>query len=1021
MRKAQLPDEFPQDTPLSTFKGNPSYTMIYTVEDHHVQPKVIKLTAEIHLFIKNIYEKIAVIKRQLNESQRGDLDYFRAALAIVDLMALYSENIKLHYRVGADLISIVVMLMYKFSESVKNRNKEIIHDAGWPLFDILAFLTFAHENHNGGTPHFVLQQMLQPKMIDEITGQIRSVLQQIYDTESRIQAANSDAPLHPTFLAHPALLQDILILQKVIDAGIQQDEDVSVKANELRESIKQHQLKANIVHIHFFCITVNSYYSLQKILLFIKEAQCIPDLSSPESQSAFLQCLVLIGEYMSHRRLCNKFRDFYPALSWETYQVIRDCLQHPEENDNEHIYRLLIQAKLSDDITLNNLQSELSELGNAITAVIEREYKNPSQSFYNRYLAQYAAEQETERYSFTEDEKQLFLRNIKDDAQPNLKDIWRNILQGSDKLPEDTKKLGQLKATLKKPDDLNKDIRCKCENIISNRLDDIEYLNIHLDISLLNDRPIERIKEKLKEILNINREKEISNNDKAFLRRLLPSVNYGDKQEEYNACCIILDKIVDLNNKGSNILYPRQYKVFRQCALFLSDESRWSMLLTKATVLPTVDEYINLCSCLKEAKSKNLVVNVMFDCFSVQIVDIYEIIHNNLLGRLNLNWLRVMPSEDLSVFRQILDKNPLLSIRWLKILSKEISYPDHKTYCDDLNIIKSTCSSDIKEFVRISTLLKPISAKIPAAVKLQQMFQSPREPRRISKLQKIEIAIQQLRVIQSFARQRIYDQKFTESIVQGIFSTVNAQLDFERAINPTYQRFLMKRERIYQETALEAKRTGKPIAMPLKRIEALYNDTVVEDPRERDSRERMFKSSDKTIRQAYNDQPGKVLPEIVDHDPAFKRAAEFHLTRGLSLLKSIIKSVDLSIAPMLRKNYLVIKKARNDIVHGDYVRESLGKNLNDILIELIKSIEYILNDLETIKKTNLLVPKYTHLSQNSLHSFFGGINAKLPRIILSKIFSYLYHNEFKYVVPLVCKIWRDTHYSEVYKSTLKLK
>lgn len=878
-----------------------------------------------HFMDKKSYEIIFLENKKTDFPDikyANDLDYIEYALELIEFILANKEILRTQLIIS-EYVALALICIYKISDAAKNRNLEIAPETGWRAFELLINLLIKESSEY---LHFKFYML--PKIIDEDLEQIKKLLQQLHDTEIKILQEIKNEENLKFFKGNIGLLEKIVNLQINIEQGIKASEDVSKSKEELTQLIKENNLKSEFSHIEFFSKTINNYYSLKKIISLIEKLEHKSNFLSLESKEGFLFALVQIGEYMTHKNLTNQFRQYYQKIEWDSYQIIRDCLEHPDENGNYSKTKDLLN-----EFDFNALLREIIQLKTAINAILNREYAGPSIRFMEEYFRVYE-NLGIYSYPITEEESKFFINNLVT-TDEELIQKWKLILSGEIRLPDDRKELSKLQVTMPKAIDINKEKRKECETIITKLgSPDAKVTQIDLKYLHCNLKSDEDTDNKINTILS---KEKITRQDKQILRRFMPGKVLTGNIKEIQECERIFKLLIDIRDQGNNILYPSEKKEFNKTKLYKGAKDKWSRILGKKE-LPNIEDIQDLEK-LDDDNLKNIRKKIIEYVFP----------------KLEERWLKKLTAKDLKQFISLLNNYTIIKKKWLKILNDELEYPSN--YREDILEINKISHVDANLFISLTLAFKPIVCPSPILKNLAQLFISPSSQNFVGN-DLIELSREYLNRVSSISHKYIEcTEDFAQKLLYHYMTKYkNPHSEKIYSEHPNFQKFVNLRDTMIKEARLESMRTAQPFKIPEEEITSLMNKMFGEDFIAKTRND--FEMSEE-IGNAMSEVSDKLFSEKL-RIAEFKKSILFNLTAGLGLLKKIDKLQEGKKVNFLQQNYLTIKKLRNQLAHGDYVKKSFGissdhtiKQLKLIIPHLIDCLEQLLRDREKANRAKV--------------------------------------------------------------------
>lgn len=394
----------------------------------------------------------------------------------------------------------------------------------------------------------------------------------------------------------------------------------------------------------------------------------------------------------------------------------------------------------------------------------------------------------------------------------------------------------------------------------------------------------------------------------------------------------ISDKLAEIRDQGYSLLSSSEKKEFEKTPLYKAAKNRWHRII-QGQLTPLVRELQEL---------ENLPAGKKLFHFA--------------WSELEKIWMRKWGFTQVKTFLDILEKNPSLKWKWLKILNCEDEFPSH--FFEDLKLISKTDHAEANVFIELVSTLKSISENVqgslPAISALFALFNQEKELKEGSnKIELLKISISHLSQFVDFLSVIIFsnESSLIKMIRQSV-SPISQAIQRDIQEEPKYRAFVIERQKIYDQIALQAELTGKALPIPITQINALYESMVGKDlddskPYHDEALQQGLKNVEDTAILELQEN----FESVIDKDLAHKPFLLYQLTVSLSLLKKIMKFDESTQCTFLRDNYFTFKRCRNSLVHDDYItRDESAQHQMRILKLLSQTVAYILKELKDLKE-----------------------------------------------------------------------
>lgn len=890
-----------------------------------------------------IYNQLKILKFR----DYSDLDYLNLAIDSLTFIASEKESLLQYLKIPGLFLALCAKSIYALSDEFKNRQSIFLKDFSWFHFDFIFMLTAELSNNplevlECKIKHFKFTRLMVEKIIREDVDRLLKFLKNIHS----IECIKNNLPIIYND-TDGALLKEIYKQQNIIDQKIKISLDYSAEQEQLLKMLRNESLLVELPHTKFLCSTVKDHFSLSKIIALIDKAQKFVTLTSMEEKCAFLNILVQIGENMTHKKLSASLKEQFPKIPWAIYEDIRNHLQHVNKSRRYEVLFDLTSDKLKENISVDQLNQELTTLKNAISDIVNIKYPSVEESFISAYKNKYESiaqlsDQDKDQVSRCFEQ---YRSQIEKDS--GISTRFEEIISGKGSFFSKTE-LTKIYKLIPEPSINNKQIREDCEQNIkdlntenNDREKTLEFLleNLHLDQS---DQ--EHFITSLKERAN---DKDITKNEMKKLRGFIPHElrNIDESMKKVNFITT-LEELYEACNKGNHLLAPSKLSMFKKTSTFLTKEAAWTQTLCFNQPF-TLELFYQLTTDIdhtQDAATK--------DIFRRLLVTTEQYFDSLALEKLS--------SEDLSRFRQIIAINSEISSIWKKFLTNETPVPEQSVVHSHVHQINSNNSSDCKDFVRLVSTLRPIT--VNTTKKLRQIFQDKNDP--ALNLNNDELVLffhNYLKATEDYLLRQVVTEDFWQKMIEAQLPAIFEYADQEINKNPTLQQYTAFQQRCYQQVANETKRTGKAVTLPTEELSAVFSmmglDKIGNDPMFMDN-------SSKQVEQALEDEYNTQVPTLLKDNLIFTHAMEFNLTIIFALLKDIIKFPAMANAEFINENYIALKKCRNQLAHGDYHNEAIKIDNNAIIKTMLDSINVITEEIAKIFDLKSLEKKYPHINSS---------------------------------------------------------
>ncbi|MCB1827786.1 MAG: hypothetical protein KDH94_05095, partial [Coxiellaceae bacterium] len=317
------------------------------------------------------------------------------ALDIIEFLVQHHDQFAVRVKDVAGMLRMVMAVFFTVSEDIKNRHSGIVPDTGWWLFELLAE-TFKQVHGNGEAAIKMLFTLMRSHIFEELAG-LKAILLQMIDLERARNWSPDDGVqqfLHPVFLRNPAVVPQLVAVQNEIEQRLARGEDTTHYDKQQRQLIRQYQLQTPLHHLRFLATTHNNYQSIERLLVICEEATHIKGVGTLKEHYALCNILLRLGEYITHKKLANAFKDRYPGVDWEALDILRGYLPHLEEHDGMNTLR----AILANSAMCQKILREIAGLKTALQKIKTREYDNVAFTYCQQYQRSYGHSVFAERH-----------------------------------------------------------------------------------------------------------------------------------------------------------------------------------------------------------------------------------------------------------------------------------------------------------------------------------------------------------------------------------------------------------------------------------------------------------------------------------------------------------------------------------------------------------------------------------------------------------------------------------------------
>lgn len=437
------PEGEPSDKPWAYYENNADYYCELlrngnkkTIKIHHMTDEMRYMNYLTHKYIE--YSE---------NFKQDDQVIIEIVLQQIEFINLHKAAYLKFSTLLSDAISFIFQSISLLSEQTKNRNLDLIPATGWSTFELASNLLSSYDYSSDMYDYVSFRNLMLDKIFNEDLPEIKKLIEQIHDTKCFIgNKKNKLIRKFALFEHNPEILKNISDLQLSIENSIRRGSDAKTAAEKLRGIISDHKLGAQLEHTLFLCATVKNLYSLKKVIYLIERLPEKKLLSSEQGRYAFLFGLIQIGEYLTHKKLSNKFRHYYKNIPWEIFQIIRDYMVHQEENQNYKVIENILKNSYN-EIRFEGLLDQLQLFKQSIQMILEKEFKDSNNKFINDFLQKYWAKDNQDSTLILEDDIEFFLVNLSASADRDICAQWEKILRGEATLPFNKQNVGMLKRT----------------------------------------------------------------------------------------------------------------------------------------------------------------------------------------------------------------------------------------------------------------------------------------------------------------------------------------------------------------------------------------------------------------------------------------------------------------------------------------------------------------------------------------------------------------------------------------------